>query len=740
MSAVMTSPADEKQIAPKPDAEVQQLDESDIQTAMHEMVTKAISFVDGELGPQRAEAEKYFKGELFGNEEDGRSKVVMTELRDAILMILPSLLRMFFGAEPAVEYGPSTAKQVKMAEQVTRYVLDAILGQDNSGFLVFHDWFMDALLKRIGVVKYWQDDGEESREFSIAYQTMDAITLLSQDDTIEIQDVSPCDAAPPRAGLFDVEYKQTRKWSRTRVVCIPPEEYLYSKGARTASNDPAAPGVAQFVGHRTELTRSQLRAMGVTEEDIDAHGFPDSALSASPEEVERQRGNVQADEPEAAPEANHKALWIEGYPYLDLDGDGIAELCRVTMLGPAHTIVGEPEPCSRRPFAVLTPAPIPHVIEGQSIADYTMDLQKIVSMIWRSILDSLVLAINPRIGYVEGEASLEDILNMQLAAPIRMRSQGAIQPIEHNFVGREGLGVLAALSEVKENRVGVTKASAGLDAGALQSSSAAAVSAAVTNAQQHIEMIARVFAETGVKALFRGILELVVENPDAERMVRVNGEYVPMDPRAWDANLDVRVNVAIGAGTLQEKIMTLSETLADMKETIATMGPSNPIVSMRQYRDTLVKRLKLRGRMDAESFFLETDPNWQPPPPPPGAGDPNMVIAQAEAAKAAAEVQTKENNSRLEAAKHEINISRQQEDIRLREKEMELVDAREREKLEAELVLQVMEMNLKYKTEITVEQVKAEMAAKQQHRVVKVQHNDAGQVIGLEVQQKGSKE
>jgi len=277
-NAILQSPADEKQLIPKVpkesgSAEPQQLDADEIQTAMHLMVSQAVAFVDGEMGTCRAEAEKYFKGELFGNEEDGRSKVVMTEVRDAILMILPSLIRIFFGADPAVEYGPSTMAQLKMAEQVTKFVLDVILQLDNSGFLVFHDWFMDALLKRLGVVKYWKDDGDETREYHVAYQGLEQVMMLAQDDTIELQDVHPCEVAPPGSNLFDVDYKQTKTWSRIRVTCIPPEEYLYSKGARTASNDPSAPGVATFVGHRTQLRRVS------------------SAPSASPMKTSRRMGS-----------------------------------------------------------------------------------------------------------------------------------------------------------------------------------------------------------------------------------------------------------------------------------------------------------------------------------------------------------------------------------------------------------------------------------------------------------------
>jgi len=706
----LQSPADADAAAiPSPDGEAT-LDEgtTELQSSLVQMVNDAILHADGTLDKARAEAEKYYKGELFGNEEEGRSQVVMTELRDAVLQIMPSLIRMFFGAYPAVEYGPSNSQQVQMAEQVTKFVLDVILQQDNTGLLVYHDWFKDALVKRMGVLKAWRDEGEEVRGYSNVYQTYEQVLVLASDDSIGIDEVRPCEGAPPGQPLYDVDYTQTRKWNRIRIACIPPEEYIYTKGARSTSNEPHVPGVAPFVGHRTQLTRSQLRNLGVSEEDIEEHAFRDSQLDSTQSEIARQKDGVKDDADSNLPEANRTALWIEGYVYLALDEDeGKTQLYRVNMLGPGYSIVGKPERAARRPFAVLCPDPTPHTIEGSGISDYTMDLQKIMSAVWRNMLDSLVLALNPRIAYMEGEASLEDILNMQLAAPIRTRTPPAqaIQIIEHNFVGQAALPVLDALKRVKKDRIGVDDASSGLDASAMASTTAMAVASAQGKAQEHIELIGRIFAETGVKQLFRMILELITENPDAERMVRVAGSYVPMDPRSWDSNLDVRVNVAIGAGTTAEKIGALQESLAGMDGLLQVVGANNPIFSLEQYVDHHVRILKLRGFTDAENMW--GNKGYQPPPEDPNKQDPNVMIAQAEQAKAQSKIASDQAQLEIKSAQHEVDVQRQGEDLRLREKEIDLNDKRERERLEAELTLKVMEMNLKYQTQVTVADVKA---------------------------------
>jgi hypothetical protein len=236
------------------------------------------------------------------------------------------------------------------------------------------------------------------------------------------------------------------------------------------------------------------------------------------------------------------------------------------------------------------------------------------------MLDSLAIALNPRMGYVEGDVNLNDIMDPNVGAPIRMRQPNAIQVVEHQFVGAAALPVLEKMIDIKEQRTGITKASAGLDADAMQSTTKAAVAAQVTAAQQHIETIARIFAETGVAQLFRGLLKLLVANQSPARMVKMRGKYVQMDPRAWDANLPIKVKVAIGAGLDDEKLQALAEQLTKMEGIFNTMGLANPIVSPRQYRDMLVRVGRLRGFMDADTELATTTAAGERPEHDPRAG------------------------------------------------------------------------------------------------------------------------
>lgn len=729
------------------------MSEGEVQSAVHKMTWDAIEYIDQELSPFRALATKYYQGEPFGNEEEGRSQVVITELRDTVLMILPSLMRLFWGAERAVEYGPRTMNQVAMAEQATQFIWDIVVNEDNRGFVSFYEWFKDALVKRLGIVKYWWDDATESRAYEASMLPLEHVIQLQSDPEIHIDAVEHSDASQPGLALFDVEYTQTKRDGRIRFLCMPPEEFLFTRGARATTADRWVPGTALFVGHRTELTRSQLLEIGVPEDVIEEWAFKDVSLDHNQEEIARQH-IVKPDTSAIGPIATQKALYIEGYPYLDVDGDGIAELRKIVMLGPSYHVISN-EPCARRPFAVLCPDPEPHTIVGQGIADWTMDLQRMNSMIWRSMLDSLALSINPRMAYLEGEVSVEDLLNTEIGSPIRMRQPPAqaLQVIEHPFVGQQALPVLEKTAEIKENRSGVTKASAGLGAAEMQSTTKMAVAGTLSSSQAHIELIARIFAETGVKQLFKGLLALLVENPQPPRIVRTQGQYIEMDPRSWDADLDVCVKIAIGAGMDEEKYQVLAETSQKMEQIFGTMGLANPIVSLKQYRDTLVKMLKLRGRMDAEAFYKDVDPNWQPPPPP--VQDPNMVIAQAEQMKAQTQHEAAIAKAQLEQQKHEMQAQAKIQELELKLQQQAVDATLEREKmaLQAETQIAMAELNAKVtlnqqQFEATVDElrahlehvaslhdssVKAQASAIQGAQDIQVEHDDQGRISRLKI-------
>ncbi len=576
------------------------MSEEDLQGVVSAEIYDAISFIDDDIGSNRALATEYYYGAPFGDEEDGRSQVVSMDVRDTVQGILPSLMRIFFGPERVVEFMPQGPEDIANADQATDYV-DFIFKRDNPGFKILHSAFKDALVRKCGIVKYWWDESVEVRAESFSMLDEQSMMMLVENPDVEISAVreypvpgmEPMNEAQaimtPPPMMYDVEIKRRIKTGKVKIEALPPEEFLIDRRAKSIDE-------ATFVGHRTMKTVSDLVAMGYDyDEMVEASGNGND-FDNNQEYQARNPFAVISTSNNGDP-SSKSVLYIEGYLKVDFDGDGIAEMRRICTIGTSNKVIRN-EIVSERQFADFCPDPEPHTFFGMCPADVVMDIQRIKSNVQRGILDSLAQAIHPRTAIVEGQANMEDVLNTEVGAVIRMRAPGMVQPFTTPFVGQAAFPMLDYLDDIKQTRTGISKAAAGLDADALQSTTKAAVSATVNAAHQHIEMIARIFAETGLRKLFTGILKLVVENQDRARMIRLRNTFVPIDPRSWDSNMDVIVNVGVGDGTIEDRINILNQVAMRQEMLIKETGPNNPVVSVQQYTNTLTKMLQFLGDLD----------------------------------------------------------------------------------------------------------------------------------------------
>lgn len=675
--------------------EFQGVTEDDLHGIVSAEIDDAVDYVDDVISPQRATAGEYYKGEPFGNEEEGRSQVVSMDVRDTVQAIMPSIMRVFFSASNVVEYAPNGPEDVQSAEQATEYV-NYCLTRDNNFFNVCYSSFKDALIRKNGIMKIWWD--EEKNVETIDYTGLDeqSFTVLVSDPDVELRDVeietSETETVGPDGMMmmsqtpatYSCTVVRTTTKGRVAVASVPPEEFLIDRQAKSLEE-------AEFVGHRRYVTVSDLVKMGYDLDEIEDLGYEttedfngnEEAFDRNPDATILGAGRTDL--------ASRKIEYIEAYLYVDMDGDGIAELRRVCVGGSAYRILHN-EPCDHIPFVDFCPDPEPHTFFGMSIADVVMDIQLIKSNILRNMLDSLAQSIHPRTAVVEGQVNLEDVMNTEVGGIIRMRAPGMVQPFSQPFVGQAAFPMLQYMDELRENRTGISKAAAGLDANALQSSTRAAVAATVTAAQQHIELICRIFAETGMKSLFKKALYLVTTYQDTPRMVRLRNQFVPIDPRVWDASMDVLVNVALGTGTNEEKLAFLAQ-VAQKQEMLIQQGgvQNNPLVDLAQYRNTLAQMLALAGFKDPNMFFKDPATQPPPPPPPPPPPSPEEILAQVQAQSIQADIQKK-------AA-----------ELELEREEMLRKDDRERDKIDADIMLKAAEIEAKYNTQVNTASIQAMM-------------------------------
>lgn len=625
----------------------------------------AALWIDGDIAPLRERATRYYNGEKFGNEQEGRSSIVLTEVRDTIGTILPSLLKIFFSGEKVVEFMPNGPEDIAAAEQATDYV-NYIVQKDNPGFEIFHAAFKDALKSKTGIVKWWWDESISVSTHSFEGLSQEAFIALLNEPGVELLEHSMGEQG------VSAMVKRRRPRKKVTLAAVPPEEFLIERSARSIED-------ALYLEHRSEKTESQLIEMGYSKELVKALGADQSSFRFNTERTARNKSAFSIGND------IRKFVYREANLYYDLDGDGIAELIKVCFVGNKLLHV---EPIAEKNYATFCPDPEPHTFFGTSVADAVMDLQRITSTMMRVTLDSAVQAVTQRT-VINETVNVGDVMNNELGGVIRTRGDvnNSVRPLDTVFLGQQMLPLLGYMGEVKENRTGISKASMGLNADALQSSTRAAVAATVSGAQAKIELIARIFAETGMKRVFRGILRMITQKQDQARMVRLRNEWVPIDPRVWNADMDVSINVAIGGGTVEEKMGFLGLIAQKQEQIMTTVGPDNPLVNAQNLYNTYTKMLQMQGFKDPSQFF--TDPqSYQPPPPKP---DPAEMLAQ------------------IEMEKNRATMAVEGERLRLdREKYAEDADFK-RDQLDAEIILRTKEMELQYNQSVDVAKIRAEI-------------------------------
>jgi hypothetical protein len=656
-----------------------ELNSEEFQQSVRAAYEDSGEYVDGHIAPLRALATQFYRGEPFGNEQTGSSQIVMTEVRDVVQGIMPGLLRIFVSGDSIVEFVPTNAKGVDLAEQQTDYV-NHVFYHDNPGFLNIYSSFKDALVRKTGILKWWWADEVQVTETKFSGLSDAEVAILKEDQTTQIveleqgesqfaqvPDLDALQGQMPQPGqpipvktveieTYDVRIRRKLPKNRVCIAALPPEEFLIDRNARDVAT-------TSYCAHRAYKAVSELVAMGYDRTEIEEHrGGGETFWMNFEAQVRNPAMQGFMQHWDNYDPSMQLVLYVEHYIRIDKDGDGIAELRKVCTIG-EHQHVLHDEVVADNPFAVLCPDPEPHMVVGQSIADQTMDLQLIKSNMVRAVLDSLAGAIHPRTVILEGAVNVDDAMNTEQGALIRAKALNAVQELVKPFVGQQAVPVIGYMDQVRAQRTGISQASQGLDPDVLQSTTKAAVTATVSGAQERVELIARIFAEIAMTRCFKGVAKLLRENQDKPRVLKLRGKFVEVDPRSWDADLECHPNVALGKGTDQDKMAQLGLVIQKQETILQAIG-ENPMVTYRHYRAALGKYVGLAGFKDTTAFFGDpSEDEWkkwqasrQPPP------DPKMELVKIEQQKAMAELKLKIVKA------HQDNLEAQRNDQREREK------------------------------------------------------------------------
>lgn len=677
------------------------MDDAQLQAIVSAEIEDAVSFIDSDIGPLRAAAVDRYFGRPYGDEEQGRSHVVSRDVHDTIQAVLPSLMRVFFGSENVVEFAPESEEDVATAEQATDYI-NYVVTVDNDGFEVFLAAIKNALREKVGFIKWWWDDS-----FTVTttkYTGLDELSLTALLDDFHQRSVEAevVETSDGDEGL-NVTLRLKKRQDRARIAAVPPDELIIGRRMRTLDDE-------GYVGHRTEKRVSELVAMGYDRDTVLEASSHGSEMDNSDERQARDPyrdpfGGITSDD------SSRLVLYVESYINVDEDGDGIAELRRICTVGPGYKIVAN-DPVDERPFADLQCDPEPHAFFGESLADKVTDVQRVKTSALRAWSDGLAQAIFPRTVVGRG-GKVEDAMNTEVGAILRAEgdASSAYFFAAAPNTSQAAQPLLTYMDELRENRTGMSKVSMGLDAEALQNTTATAANGQFTRSQERIELIARIMA-SGVRRLYRGLLKLTVENQRQSRMVKLRNQWVPVDPRAWRVNMDVVPNVALGGGTNAERASLLSLIAQKQEAIMMQAGLNNPLVTPKQYYNTLAQLIATGGLKDPNAFFTDPDSPEaqeraanQPEPPP----DPRLVEAEQ---RLQLEAQKAETQAALQREKVEAELILQREHHQAEMAERREIAAQEqafrREQAAAELQLKREEMAMEFELKREANRMNAE--------------------------------
>jgi len=573
-------------------------------------IEHALGYED-EISHQRREALLRYTSQPYGNEVEGRSQVVDTSVMDTIEWMKPSLMKIFTSSNEVVRFLPEGPEDVEASSQATDYI-NYILTRKNNWAEIFLTWATDALLEKVGVIKVFYDETEKkNREeyhdlTDIELENLiapDTVEVLEHSEKIEkfeedddsIENALEQELFNPR--LHDVVISRQVQKGSVKIVNIAPEEFLISRDATTVDN-------ARFVSHRTRMTIAELREMGY-EVDEEKLGNTDFAHYNMESESDARH---QFDRSQGWPYMSEdtygalKEVWVfESYLQCETTG-GLSELRRVMMVG--NQILAD-DPVDRVPFCTICPIPIPHKFFGMSVADQVLDLALVKTTILRNLLDNIYLQNSGRVAVQEGMVSLDDLLTQRPGGIVRTKAPNAIQPLPTPQLQPYVFEMLGYIDNIREERSGVSKMSQGLDANTLTShTTASAVSQTLSNAQQRVELIARIFADTGVKKLAYMIYELVSKNQQKEQVIMLRNKFVPIRPDMWRDKMDCTVEVGLGHGNKDQNQMYITQLMQFASQ---AMAGGSSIVTEQNLYNLSAALIKNMGFKDVSQFI--TDPS-----------------------------------------------------------------------------------------------------------------------------------
>ena len=645
--------------------------EQEILSILNTEIHNASGFIGGELVARRKKSLSYYLGMPLGNEQEGRSQVVSNDVLDTVESLMPSLMRIFTSGDNVFQCEGVGPEDDEMARQCSDY-LNYIFYKENDGFVALYSAFKDALIQKNGILKVYWDDSEKTEREEYTRFTDDEFNDLVADSEVKVKNHSEYEESITddrgkeidKVTLHDVVIHRTRLYGKVRIEPVPPEEFLIERRCKDINS-------ANFVCHRTNKTRSELVEMGFPKDVVE--NIPQGDTDFFTEDKFTRHQNVDFSHGENdGDRSTNDILVYESYIKMDVNNDGKSELLKITTAGSGTGKILDMTEIDSIPFISMTPVIMPHRFHGRSISELVEDIQLIKSTVMRQMLDNMYLTNNNRVAVQDGQVAMDDLLTNRPGGIVRTKQppQNVMMPIQAQPITEQASGMLSYLDSVKETRTGITRQSQGLDANTLNKT-ATGQNQILTQSQMRMELIARIFAETGVKDLALKMFELTCKYQQKEKIVRIRGKYIPMRPYEWKDRVNITVQVGLGTGSKEQQLILLNAILERQMQAInLQQNVFGPMVNLRNVYNTLKKLIENAGLNGIEPYFMDPDVGAaqmpQLPPKPPTEFE-RVTLAQVQGENQRAQL---EANTRLKEV--EAKMRQQLLDFEIQIKELEL--------------------------------------------------------------------
>ena len=659
------------------------LSDLEINNIARTAVEEAVGYVEANISHERERAMRYYEGKCDIGHEQGRSRIVSTKIRDTIRQIKPSLMRVFLASESPVEFQGNNPQQAQAAENASEYC--SIVFNKQGGYKFLQDVFHDSLLCKNGVGKIYFDPKEEQEIYEYSALTDQELAVIVSNPDLEVLEHTTVEVASDMGVMaaHDVKVVKTIQTGEIKMEAVPPEQFFVDPGASCVED-------AYCIGQRTEMTVGELIEMGFAWDVVSVL----DGLDGMADEEAFERIDYD-DDRENQDRSTKNVMVTEVYMKMDVDGTGIPQPYKILLGGSKYKLL-DYEAWDDVPFVNFCADPIPHSFYGQSVADILFNEQDTATVMMRGIMDNVALTNNPRLEVLDGMANMDDLLNNEIGGIVRVKQSGSVTPQVIPYVAGQTLQTLEYLDRNCQVKTGVNSASGGLAPDVLQANTSATAAAAMVQGNNAtLELMARNLAEGGVSHLFRRILKLVIENVPDKVMMRVSGNnFVQFDPSQWDAEFDLQVNVGLGTGNEQGKLMALQQAVAMQEKIVAQFGLMNGIVGPKEIRNTIADSLRIAGVQNADRYFQPIDEQkeqqmmqqaQQQAQAAQQGNDPTQGLVQAEQIKAQANMQVKsaelQQKGQLEMQKLQAQFAQDAMDRDVKRDELDAKIAIEQAKL-----------------------------------------------------------